>query len=210
MEKTEFIQTYLNEILPDAKCSLDFKNPFECLCAVMLSAQTTDKSVNLVTPKLFAIFPDAFAMSKASQEEVEQIIHSIGLYRNKAKNLIQLSKVLVERFDGEVPHSKAELTSLPGVGVKTANVVLAECFAIPAIAVDTHLTRVSKRLGLAKEEDDPIEIEKKLEKRFPKEKWIKLHHQMIWFGRMYCKAQSPLCQECKLQGFCKEFKKKKR
>jgi len=210
MEKTELIQTYLDEILPDAKCSLDFHNPFECLCAVMLSAQTTDKSVNLVTPDLFKAFPDAFAMSSADAEEVEQLIHSIGLYRNKAKNLIGISKALVERFEGVVPQTKEELTSLPGVGIKTANVVLAECFNVPAMAVDTHLSRVSKRLALANDKDAPEVIEKKLERRFPKDKWIKLHHQMIWFGRIRCKAISPICEDCKLSGICKEFKKKKR
>ena len=210
MEKTELIQTYLDETLPDAKCSLDFHNPFECLCAVMLSAQTTDKSVNLVTPDLFKAFPDAFAMSSADAKEVEQLIHSIGLYRNKAKNLIGISKALVERFEGVVPQTKEELTSLPGVGIKSANVVLAECFNVPAMAVDTHLSRVSKRLALANDKDAPEVIEKKLERRFPKDKWIKLHHQMIWFGRIRCKAISPICEDCKLSGICKEFKKKKR
>ena len=209
MEKTELIQSYLDEILPDAKCALVFSNPFECLCAVMLSAQTTDKSVNEVTPALFAKYPDAFALANADLSDVESIIKSLGLYRNKAKNLIGLSKALVESHNGEVPASIDALTKLPGVGVKTANVVLAECYGIPAIAVDTHLSRVSKRLGLAKPEDDPIEIEKKLERRFPKERWIKLHHQMIWFGRIQCKAISPLCENCKLQEICRDFKKKK-
>ena len=210
MEKTELIQTYLDEILPDARCSLDFASPFQCLCAVMLSAQTTDKSVNLVTPALFEAYPDAFSMSKAEQGDIEQLIHSIGMYRNKAKNLIGLSKALVERFNGEVPQDRETLTTLPGVGIKTANVVLAECYGVPAMAVDTHLSRVSKRLGLANEKDEPVEIEKKLERKFPKEKWIKLHHQMIWFGRIRCKAISPICEDCKLTGICKEFKKKSR
>lgn len=207
MEKTELIQSYLDEILPDAKCALAFSNPFECLCAVMLSAQTTDNSVNAVTPALFAAYPDAFALAKAKQEDVESIIKSLGLYRNKAKNLIGIASALVDRHEGIVPNSKEALTALPGVGVKTANVVLAECFGVPAIAVDTHLTRVSIRLGLAKEGDSPIEIEKKLEKRFIKEKWIRLHHQLIWFGRIQCKALSPRCESCKLSGICKYFKK---
>lgn len=207
MEITEQIQSYLDEILPDAACALVFSNPFECLCAVMLSAQTTDKSVNQVTPALFKAFPDAEALSKAKLEDVENIIKRLGLYRNKAKNLIALSTALVARYQGEVPNDKKALTSLPGVGVKTANVVLAECYGVPAIAVDTHLSRVSKRLGLAKENDDPITIESKLEKRFPKERWIKLHHQLIWFGRIQCKAISPNCKNCKLQGICRYFKK---
>ena len=210
MEKTEAIQTYLDEILPDARCSLDFENPFQCLCAVMLSAQTTDKSVNLVTPSLFSAYPDPKSMAEAKLEDVESYIKSIGLYRNKAKNLVGLSKAIVERFGGEVPREKELLVSLPGVGIKTANVVLAECYGVPAMAVDTHLSRVSKRLGLANEKDEPVDIEKKLERRFPKQHWIKLHHQMIWFGRIKCKAISPQCDDCKLQEFCREFKKKKR
>ena len=208
MEKNSLIQQYLNEILPEAKCALVFSNPFECLCAVMLSAQTTDKSVNEVTPKLFANYPDAFALSKADVKDVEAIIKTLGLYRNKAKNLVGIATALVERYGGEVINDKKALTSLPGVGIKTANVVCAEYFGVPAIAVDTHLSRVSKRLGLAKDDDEPIEIEKKLERRFPKEDWIKLHHQMIWFGRLYCKAISPQCESCKLQGICRYFKKK--
>lgn len=198
----------LDETYPDASCELVFSNSFECLIAVSLSAQTTDASVNKVTPALFASFPTPFDLAKAPQAEVEDIIHSLGLYRTKAKNIINLSKALAERFGGEVPNSKKELTTLPGVGIKTANVVLAECYRVPAIAVDTHVTRVSKRLGLAKETDSPEEIEKKLERRFPKEKWIRLHHQLIHHGRRICHAQSPACDICPLRDQCKEAKKR--
>lgn len=208
-EKDALIQSYLDEILKDARCALVFSNPFECLCAVMLSAQTTDKSVNEVTPLLFEKYPDAFALAKADIKDVEAIIKTLGLFHNKAKNLIGLSKALVSEYEGIIPQDKKALTALPGVGIKTANVVLAECYGVPAIAVDTHLSRVSKRLGLAKDDDEPIQIEAKLEKRFPKENWIKLHHQFIWFGRLYCKALSPNCENCKLTGICRYFKKKK-
>ena len=198
---------YLERLFPDPKCALHFSNPFECLCAVMLSAQTTDDSVNKVTPGLFRAFPDAAHMAKAEIEEVETIIRSIGLYRNKAKNLVLMAQMLVERHHGQVPDDKEALRSLPGVGVKTANVVGALCFNIPAIAVDTHVARVSTRLGYAKEGTEPVAIEAILEKRFPKELHIKLHHQMIWFGRTVCHARNPECANCELTGRCRYFKK---
>lgn len=198
----------LNETYPDASCELVFLNPFQCLIAVSLSAQTTDASVNRVTPALFSSFPSAFELANAPIEEVENIIHSLGLYRMKARNIVSLSKSLVERFNGEVPSNKKDLTSLSGVGNKTANVVLAECFGVPAIAVDTHVSRVSKRLNLAKEGDKPEDIEAKLERRFPKENWIRLHHQLIHHGRKICHAQSPECVICPLKDQCKEGKKR--
>ena len=208
MKETDlFLLDYLDELFPNPQSALHFSNPFECLCAVMLSAQTTDASVNKVTPNLFAKYPDAFAMSKASLEEVESAIHSIGLYHAKAKNLLGLSKALVERHDGIVPGDKEALRKLPGVGVKTANVVGALCFDIPAIAVDTHVARVSKRLGYAKDDDDPVTIEKKLEKIFPEERHIKLHHQIIHFGRTICHAMRPECEKCALTNRCRYFKK---
>ena len=206
-KKEEDIALFLGETFPDAKCALTFSNPYECLVAVMLSAQTTDKSVNLVTPRLFEKYPDAFALANADTKDLESIIQSLGLYKNKAKNLVGLGKELVASYNGIVPGTRAELTSLPGVGVKTANVVLAECFAVPAIAVDTHVTRVATRLGYAKEGADPVKIEEKLEKKFPKELHIKLHHQLIWFGREICHARKPECNRCKLTGHCLYFKK---
>jgi len=205
--KDLFIASALEELLPDAKCALDFSSPFQCLVAVSLSAQTTDVAVNRVTPALFSSFPDAFAMADAPLEEVKNLIRSIGLYDHKAKNIIALSKKLVESFGGQVPQTREELTTLPGVGVKTANVVLAECFGVPAIAVDTHVSRVAFRLGYCKQGEDPIRIEQILEKRFPKEMWIKLHHRIIWFGRLVCHAKKPECEKCPLQSVCVYFKK---
>ena len=197
----------LATLFPEAKAELNFRNSFECLCCVMISAQTTDASVNKVTPALFAAYPDAFAMAKAKVEDVEEKIRSIGLYRNKAKNLVALSQILVERFDGQVPSNKEDLRSLPGVGIKTANVVGGECFGIPAIAVDTHVSRVAKRLGFAKEDATPEEIEAILEKAFPKEIHIRMHHRMIFFGRRICHSQKPECGRCPFTGYCRYFKK---
>lgn len=198
---------YLERLFPEPGCALHFSNPFECLCAVMLSAQTTDESVNRVTPALFSKYPDAFALAKANVKDVEEIIHSIGLYHAKAKNLIALSNALVDQYGGQVPGDKEKMRTLAGVGVKTSNVVGAICFGIPAIAVDTHVARVSRRLGYAKEDDEPEEIEAKLERRFPKEKHIRLHYQIILFGRNVCHAKKPECERCELTGRCYYFKK---
>ena len=202
----EFVD-YLDTLFPEPGCALVFSNPFECLCAVMLSAQTTDASVNKVTPALFARYPNAKAMAEAELSDLEPIIRSIGLYHAKAKNLIGLSKAIVERHGGEVPADKALMRALPGVGIKTSNVVGAICFGIPAIAVDTHVARVSKRLGYAKESDEPEEIEVKLERRFPKDIHIRLHYQIILFGREVCHAQKPECGQCALTERCCYFKK---
>ncbi len=206
-KKESDVIAFMAKRFPDAKCALVFSNPYECVCAVMLSAQTTDKSVNLVTPKLFEAYPNPSSLAKANLEDVETIIKSLGLYKNKAKNLIAMAKVLVDEHGGEVPSRKEDLVSLPGVGVKTANVVGAECFGTAAIAVDTHVSRVASRLGYAKEGTDPVKIEGILEKRFPKESHIKLHHQLIWFGREICHARKPDCSSCELGCHCLYFKK---
>lgn len=202
-----FLLEYLSARYPNPGCALVFHNPFECLIAVVLSAQTTDVSVNTVTPALFAQFPDAFSLSKASASEVEPLIRRIGLFRAKAKNIIGLSKALVEQHGGEVPGDKEALRALPGVGIKTANVVGAICFGIPAIAVDTHVARVARRLGYAKESDEPEAIEKKLERRFPKDTHIDLHYRIILYGREVCHARNPECANCGLKGQCRYFKK---
>ena len=203
--------TYLIEelarLFPGAKAELVFHNPFECLCCVMISAQTTDASVNKVTPALFGKYPDAFALAKADVEDVEATIHSIGLYRNKAKNLVALAKELVEKYDGKLPEDKEKLKLLPGVGIKTANVVAGECFGIPAIAVDTHVARVSKRLGYANEDASPEQIEKILEGFVPEELQIKMHHRLIFFGRRICHAKGPECERCPFTATCTYFKK---
>ena len=206
-KKESDVIAFMAKRFPDAKCALVFSNPYECVCAVMLSAQTTDKSVNLVTPKLFEAYPNPSSLANANLEDVEAIIKSLGLYKNKAKNLIAMAKVLVDEHGGEVPSRKEDLVSLPGVGVKTANVVGAECFGTAAIAVDTHVSRVAARLGYAKEGTDPVKIEGILEKRFPKESHIKLHHQLIWFGREICHARKPDCHSCELGSHCLYFKK---
>ena len=202
--KSEQIIDYLNEILPDVGCELNYNKPHELLIAVVLSAQTTDKAVNLVTPLLFKKYPSVSSLAEAKQEDVENIIHAIGLYKNKARNIILLSQELMKRFNGEVPHNKEDLVSLPGVGNKTASVVRLELFKEDEFPVDTHVARISKRLGYAKKNDDPLTIERKLKKAFPREHWGKLHHQFIHFGRTLCSSQSPKCKECKIREFCLE------
>lgn len=193
---------YLSSAFPDAHCSLRFHNPFEALVAVMLSAQTTDEAVNKVTGSLFEDYPDAFAMAKAPIADLESHLKTLGLYRAKARHLSELSARLVEEYGGEVPSRKEDLIALPGVGVKTANVVLAECFGVASIPVDTHVARVSKRMGYAKETDEPERIEKKLERIFPREQWVPLHHRIIAFGRAICHARNPECSSCGLASLC--------
>ena len=200
----EYIIENLNRIYPDAHCELNHKDSFELLIAVVLSAQTTDVSVNRVTPALFEKYPDAISLSEASEEDVMRLIHSIGLYKNKSRNIINLAKELVKRFDGEVPSKREELESLPGVGRKTANVVLSNCFDYPAFAVDTHVSRVSKRLMIARKDDDVLTIEKKLMKFFPRNCWSRLHHQFIFFGRYKCKAKNPECTDCPFRDSCRK------
>ncbi len=201
-----FFSHYLEELFPDAKAELDFENNFELIVAVVLSAQTTDIAVNKVTKDLFKYYPTPQKLMDADIDHVMAILKSIGLYRTKAKNIIALSKILVESYDGEVPSDRKALESLPGVGRKTANVVLSNAFGIPALAVDTHILRISKRLGLADENDDALAVEKKLNQKFPKELWHKLHHQLIFFGRYHCTARKPNCDTCKMQTICPYFK----
>lgn len=200
----EYIIENLNRLYPDAHCELNHKDSFELLIAVVLSAQTTDVSVNRVTPALFEKYPDAISLSEASEEDVMRLIHSIGLYKNKSRNIINLAKELVKRFNGEVPSKREELESLPGVGRKTANVVLSNCFDYPAFAVDTHVSRVSKRLMIARKDDDVLTIEKKLMKFFPRNCWSRLHHQFIFFGRYKCKAKNPECTDCPFKDSCRK------
>ena len=193
---------YLDEILPTAKCELLYTKDYELVIAVMLSAQTTDKSVNAVTPILFKKYPTLDALYNAPLEDIEEIIKPIGLYKNKAKNLKGIVKDLKERFNGVVPSDKEQLMTLPGVGNKTAGVIRAEIFQIPDLPVDTHILRISKRLNLAKKDDEPIDVERKLKKIIPEERWIKSHHQLIHFGRYYCMARSPKCENCKISDMC--------
>ena len=204
--KTQNILDYLDELYPNAECELIHKNPFELLIAVILSAQTTDKSVNKITPTLFNKYPTCYDLKDANLIEIESIIKSIGLYHNKAINIKKCAEEICTKFNGNVPNTLEELTTLSGVGRKTANVVLAVSFHIPAFPVDTHVARVSKRLNLCNENDDVYVIEQKLNKRFDKSLWHKLHHQFIFFGRYFCKAKNPNCSECKLCNQCKHFK----
>lgn len=205
MIDTNFFIDYLDELFPDPKPELHFSNHFELLVAVVLSAQTTDIAVNKVTPVLFKKYPTAFDLSKASIKEVESIIKSIGLYKNKAKNIVQLSKDLVNQHQGMVPNSRKALEALPGVGRKTANVVLSNAFQMPALAVDTHIERISKRLGLADKDDNAYEVEMKLNKLFDERLWHRLHHQLIFFGRYICLAKKPKCDTCKMKEICPFF-----
>ena len=195
--------SYLDELFPHAQCELFYTKDYELVIAVMLSAQTTDKSVNAVTSVLFKKYQSLDALNKASLEEIEEVIKPIGLYKNKAKNLKGIVKDLVERFNYQVPSDKDLLMTLPGVGNKTAGVIRAEIFRIPDLPVDTHILRISKRLGLANQKDEPIDVERKLKKVIPEERWIKSHHQLIHFGRYFCTARSPKCAECKIRDFCK-------
>lgn len=200
--KTKEISSYLNEIFPNVGCELNYNKDYELVIAVMLSAQTTDISVNKVTPVLFDRYKTLEELANASLLDVEQIIHSIGLYKNKAKNVIAIAKVLVDNYDGVVPSDKDELQKLPGVGNKTAGVIRAEIFRIPDLPVDTHILRISKRLNLVDSKADPLKTEIKLKKLFPESDWIKLHHQLIHFGRYKCLARRPMCENCKLAAFC--------
>lgn|SRR5690554_1483119 len=202
-KRNQAILANLNEMFPDAKAELDFTNNFELLVAVVLSAQTTDIAVNKVTKELFANYDTPQKLAQARQEDIEKILNRIGLYKTKAKNIIGLSNIIVSKFNGVVPDKRTDLESLPGVGRKTANVVLSVAFNIPAIAVDTHVFRTSKRLGLAEPNDSLIEVEKKLMAAFPKEVWTKLHHQLILYGRYYCKAKNPICSESIMKDYCK-------
>ncbi|MBO4918573.1 MAG: endonuclease III [Erysipelotrichaceae bacterium] len=205
MKKSKQIIEGLDRLFPDAYCQLNHRNSFELLIAVVLSAQTTDERVNSVTGELFSKYSNAKKLANADQEDVESIIRPIGLYRMKAKNIISLAKVLVDRFHGSVPDNREDLESLPGVGRKTANVILSNCFDVPAFAVDTHVSRVSKRLQIADENDDVDKIEEKLMNSFPEELWGKLHHQFIFFGRYKCKARNPECDGCPFTDICTYF-----
>ncbi|OLN23214.1 endonuclease III [Domibacillus antri] len=196
------------DMFPDAHCELNHANPFELVIAVALSAQCTDALVNKVTKGLFQKYKTPEDYLSVPLEELEQDIRSIGLYRNKAKNIQKLSRMLIEDFNREVPETQDELVKLPGVGRKTANVVASVAFGVPAIAVDTHVERVSKRLGFCRWKDNVTEVEETLMKKIPMDEWSVTHHRMIFFGRYHCKAQSPNCPECPLLDLCREGKKR--
>lgn len=195
---------YLDSLFPNPRCELNYNKDYELLLAVMMSAQTTDKRVNMVTSVLFKKYDTLEKLSMADVNDVIEIIKPIGTFNKKANNIISISKSLLNEKDGIVPNDREYLESLDGIGRKTTNVVLSNLFNEPCIAVDTHVARVSKRLKLCKENDDVLKIEKKLNKHFPKEKLSRLHHQLVLFGRYYCTAKNPLCDNCKLKHICKK------
>ena len=195
-ERFTHILAELENLYPEAKPALHFANPYQLLVAVILSAQCTDVKVNMVTPALFAAYPDA-----AAPEDVEPYIKTCGLYHNKAKNLVETGRAIVERFGGEVPADHEALTTLPGVGRKTANVVMSCAFGADAIAVDTHVFRVTNRLGLA-DASDVVKTEEQLMVNIPKDKWSRAHHWLIYHGRRVCAARKPACETCTLHEWC--------
>jgi len=200
-QRAKQIAAGLAKLYPDAKCALDHENPLQLLIATILSAQCTDVRVNMVTPALFARYPDAAAFANADVGELETAIQSTGFFRNKAKNIMACCKLIVEKHGGKVPGTMAELVVLPGVGRKTANVILGNAFDVPGIPVDTHVNRLSRRMGLT-EETDPVKIEHDLGRLIPKKDWTLFGHRMIFHGRQVCHARKPLCEQCTLAEVC--------
>ena len=198
---------YLDYLFPNPKCELTYQTDYQLLMAVVLSAQSTDKRVNSVTPIIFSKYPTLEELANASLTDLEDIIRPVGSFRKKASYLKEIASRLVNEFDGVVPTDRDILESFPGVGRKTVNVFLAEFYHYPAIAVDTHVERVSKRLKLAYQKDSVLDVERKLMKNAPKERRVKFHLQMVLFGRYYCKAVKPLCKDCPLKEYCREKKK---
>lgn len=203
MNNIDIILNYLDDMFPDAHCELEYSKDYELLIAIVLSAQTTDKMVNKVTRVLFDKYPSIFDLAKANVGDIEDIIREIGTFKKRSVFVLEIAKRLVNDYDGKVPKDGKYLMTLPGVGRKTVNVFLSEFYGVPAIAVDTHVERVSKRLKLAYNNDDVLKVEKKLMKKIPRDRWIKTHHQFIFFGRYFCKAINPNCKECKLVNICR-------
>ncbi len=206
MKDRKKIWDYLDKLFPNPKCELNYEHDYELLIAVMLSAQTTDKRVNKVTSVLFKKYPGIKELSEAPIDDIENIIREIGTYKRKSMYVHEITKKLRDDGYDYVPNDRDYIEKLPGVGHKSANVFLANIYNEPAIAVDTHVARVSRRLGVACDQDNVKLIEKKLEKVIPKDKWSKTHHQLVLFGRYYCKAVSPLCEDCELNEICKHKK----
>ena len=202
-QRFQKVLAWFAENMPVAESELHYSNPFELLCAVMLSAQCTDKRVNMVTPALFAAYPTAAAMAKASAEKVLQYVKSVSYPNAKAQHLVGMAQRLVEAYNGEVPSNIDDLQTLPGVGRKTANVVCAVIWNQPTMAVDTHIFRVSERIGLTTNSKSPLETEKQLVKYIPAEVIPKAHHWLLLHGRYVCKARKPLCETCGIKPYCK-------
>ena len=208
MSKYNIIVKTLLDTYPDAKCELEYKTPYELLVATVLSAQSTDVRVNIVTKELFKNYNTPEKILKLGEEKLMEYIKSIGFYNVKSKNIIALSHLLIQNYDSQVPDEMDELLKLPGVGRKTANVVLSNCFGVPAIAVDTHVFRVSTRLGFS-DKKDPLQVEQDLMKKISKKYWTDAHHAFIFHGRRICKARNLICELCSVQSYCKFYKKKK-
>ncbi|MFA7032585.1 MAG: endonuclease III [Bacilli bacterium] len=202
-KQIQHLTEYLDELFPNAGCELIHEKDYEFVIEVMLSAQSTDIAVNIVSSRLFNRYRTIDELAEARIEEIENIIHPLGLYKNKARNIIGIAQKLRDDFDYIVPFDKELLQKLPGVGNKTAGVIRAEVFHIPDLPVDTHISRITKRLGIVKKDDDPYTIEMKLKKLIDESCWIKTHHQLIHFGRYFCTARKPHCLDCKIHGFCK-------
>ena len=198
------IDRVLAATYPDATCELDFDNPFQLLVVTVLSAQTTDKRVNAVRPALFATYPDPEAMAGADRAHLEQIIGPLGFFRAKTESLLKLSQALVERYDGQVPARLKDLVTLPGVGRKTANVVLGNAFDVPGLTVDTHFGRLARRFGWT-EETDPVKVESAIAELFPARDWTMLSHHLIWHGRRRCHARNPACGACPVARWCPAY-----
>lgn len=201
------VMSYLDSLFPNPVPELDYDTDFQCLIAVILSAQCTDKRVNLVTKDLFRLYPDSFAMATLTQDELEKLIYSTGFYRNKAKNILALCNILNEEFGGKVPSDPDVLESLPGVGRKTANVVSSVLFGANRIGVDTHVFRVTNRLGLVNAKT-PLEVERQWVSNFPEYQNHDTHFKLVLFGRYHCKAQNPNCKDCELKDMCQFYKNK--
>lgn len=199
------ILDYLDELYPNPKCELEYTKDYELLIAIVMSAQTTDKRVNMVNKVLFKKYQSVKELSEASLEDIEKIIKPIGTYKKKAVFIKEIATKLINDNIKVIPNDREYLSTFPGVGRKTINVFLSVIYNEPLIAVDTHVNRVSKRLKLAKDGDDVLEVEKKLMKKIPKDKWNKVHHQLVFFGRYKCKSISPLCTDCKLKDICKYY-----
>lgn len=203
---TNYILDEMKKMFPDAKCALHHRNAYELIIAVVLSAQTTDEAVNKITPALFTRYPTVYDLAKADVNEIASYIKTIGLYRNKSRMIHALANSIVNDFNGMIPNTRKKLTSLSGVGRKTANVVLSVWYNIPAFAVDTHVERISKRLGLAKCKDDVEDVERKLKRKIDKNRWNEGHHLFIFFGRYHCTARNPKCDCCPFVSFCQKDK----
>ena len=199
------ILDYLDELYPNPKCELEYTKDYELLIAIVMSAQTTDKRVNMVNKVLFKKYQSVKELSEASLEDIKKIIKPIGTYKKKAVFIKEIATKLINDNIKVIPNDREYLSSFPGVGRKTINVFLSVIYNEPLVAVDTHVNRVSKRLKLAKDGDDVLEVEKKLMKKIPKDKWNKVHHQLVFFGRYKCKSISPLCTDCKLKDICKYY-----